>query len=88
MFRKIALAFAAATVVAGAALAPTTASAWGGHGWGGGHGGWHGGWRAAPVYRGYGPRFYAPRFASGGCYMQRVVPTPWGPRVRMVNRCY
>lgn len=83
MFRKIVLTLATAAVVGGAALSPTTASAWGG-----GHG-WHGGWRPAPIYRPYhGPRFYAPRVAFGGCYVQRVVPTPWGPRVRMVNRCY
>lgn len=83
MFRTIALGIAAAAVVSVAALAPTTASAW----WGGP--GWHGGYRPAPHYRGYhGPRFYAPPVAFGGCTVQRVVPTPWGPRLRLVNRCY
>ena len=38
MFRKIALTLVAATALGAAALAPTSASAWGGHG------GWHGGW--------------------------------------------
>ena len=24
----------------------------------------------------------------GGCYVRRLVPTPWGPRWRLINRCY
>lgn len=91
MFRKIALTLVAAASLGAAALAPTSASAWGGHGgwhsggWhgGGGYGGWHRGWGGprfvgGPVY-GYG---------GGGCVVRRVVPTPWGPRWRLVNRCY
>ncbi|AWM07176.1 sulfur globule protein precursor [Bradyrhizobium symbiodeficiens] len=84
MLRKLSLA-AVAAVALGAALAPTSASAhWhgGGPGWHGG-GGWHGG------HRWGGPRFYAPvSYGYGGCYVRRLVPTPWGPRWRMVNRCY
>ena len=77
MLRKLSLA-AVAAVALGAALAPTSASAhW--HG-----GGWHRGW-------GGGPRFYAGgpvSYGYGGCYVRRLVPTPWGPRWRLINRCY
>ena len=82
MLRKLSLA-AVAAVALGAALAPTSASAhWHGGGWGW-HGGWHGGWgwRAAP-------RFYVGGPGYGGCYVRRWVATPWGPRWRVVNRCY
>jgi hypothetical protein len=69
MFRKLSLVAIAAASLGLAALAPTSASAWGGgHGW---HGGWHGG--------GWG---------YGGCYVRRLVPTPWGPRWRLISRCY
>jgi len=63
------------------------------HGGGGGHwhggGGWHGGgWG----HRGWGgPRFYGGPYyygGYGGCYVRRLVPTPWGPRWRLINRCY
>jgi hypothetical protein len=85
MLRKVAFVVLAAASLGVAALAPTSASAWGGgHGWHGGyHGGWHGGWG--------GPRFVAggPYYGGyGGCYVRRVVPTPWGPQWRVVNRCY
>lgn len=84
MLRKLSLVAIAAASLGAAALAPTSASAWGGgHGWhhGGGH---HGGWGFG------GPRFYVggPSYAYGGCYVRRLVPTPWGPRWRLVNRCY
>lgn len=87
MLRKLSLAAVAAAALAVPALAPTSASAWGGgHGWHGG--GWHGGW-----HRGWGgPRFIvggpAYAYGYGGCYVRRLVPTPWGPRWRLVNRCY
>lgn len=84
LLRKLSLA-AVAAVALGAALAPTSASAhWhGGPGWHGG--GWHGG----PGYRWGGPRVYAPvSYGYGGCYVRRLVPTPWGPRWRLINRCY
>ena len=84
MLRKLSLVAVAAASLGAAALAPTSASAWGGHGW---HGGWHhhgGGWG--------GPRFFvggpAYSYGYGGCYVRRLIPTPWGPRWRLVNRCY
>ncbi|WP_315739457.1 MULTISPECIES: sulfur globule protein precursor [unclassified Bradyrhizobium] len=91
MLRKLSLIAAAAVALGAAALAPTAASAhwhggWHGGGWHGG--GWHGGWHR-PFY---GPRFFvggpAYSYGYGGCYVRRVVPTPWGPRWRLINRCY
>ena len=84
MLRKLSLVAVAAASLGVAALAPTSASAWHG-GWH--HGGWHhGGWGWG------GPRFYAGGpgygYGYGGCYVRRLVPTPWGPRWRVVNRCY
>lgn len=81
MLRKLSLVAVAAASLGAAALAPTSASAWGGHGW---HGGWHHGWGWG------GPRFVVggPAYGYGGCYARRLVPTPWGPRWRLVNRCY
>jgi len=80
MLRKLSLVAIAAASLGAAALAPTSASAWGG--W---HGGWHHGW-------GFGPRVYvggpAYSYGYGGCYVRQLVPTPWGPRWRLVNRCY
>jgi len=78
MLRKFGIAFVAAASLGAAALAPTSASAWGG--W---HRGWHHGW-------GWGPGFYAayPYYGYGGCWVHRLAPTPWGPRWRVVNRCY
>jgi hypothetical protein len=70
MFRKFALAAAAAITLGTAALAPTSASAW----WGGWHHGWHGGWWGGPGYYG--------AYGYYGC--RRWVPTPWGPRPRWV----
>jgi hypothetical protein len=83
MFRKLSLVAVAAASLGAAALAPTSASAWGG-GW---HGGWHEGWHRGWV----GPRVVvgAPAiYGYGGCYVRELVPTPWGPRWRLVNRCY
>jgi opacity protein-like surface antigen len=79
MLRKLSLVAVAAASLGAAALAPTSASAWGG--W---HGGWHHGWGWG------GPRFVAgpAYFGYGGCYVRHLVPTPWGPRWRLVNRCY
>jgi hypothetical protein len=74
MFRKLLLA-AVAAIACGAALAPTSAAAW--------YGGYRHGW--------WGPRFYvgAPvSYGYGGCYVRQLVATPWGPRWRLVNRCY
>ena len=88
MFRKLSLAAVAAVSLGAAALAPTSASAWGG-----GHGGWHGGWQGGWHYGwGWGgPRYFVGgpvSYGYGGCYVRRLVPTPWGPRWRLVNRCY
>ena len=84
MLRKFSLVVVAAVSLAAAALAPTSASAWGGHGW---HGGWHGGWgRSALLCRR--TAYYSYGYGYGGCYVRRLVPTPWGPRWRLVNRCY
>jgi hypothetical protein len=85
MLRKLSLVAVAAASLAVAALAPTSASAWGGHGW---HGGWHGGgWGfGGPRFFVGGPAYYG--YGYGGCYVRRLVPTPWGPRWRLVNRCY
>ena len=87
LLRKLSLVALAAASLGAAALAPTSASAWGMHGgWHGG--GWHGGygWRAPRFYVG-GPA-YAYGYGSDGCYVRRLVPTPWGPRWRLINRCY
>ena len=79
MLRKLSLVAVAAASLGVAALAPTSASAWGGHGW---HGGWHGGgwgWGGPRFFVG-GPAYYG--YGYGGCYVRRLVPTPWGPRWR------
>jgi hypothetical protein len=81
MLRKLSLVAVAAASLAAAALAPTSASAWGGHG----HG-WHGGGWGGPRFFVGGPAYYGSGY--GGCYVRRLVPTPWGPRWRLVNRCY
>jgi len=81
MFHKLSLAAVAAALLGAAALTPISASAAPWHG----HGGWHHGWGWG------GPRFHvgAPiLYGYGGCYVRRLVPTPWGPRWRVVNRCY
>ena len=85
MLRKLSLALVAAVSLGAAALAPTSASAWGG--W---HGGWHHGWGGPRFFVG-GPAYYgAYGYDSGygGCYVRRLVPTPFGPRWRLINRCY
>jgi hypothetical protein len=80
MLRKTILALAAVGTLSVAALAPTSASAWGFHG--GWHGGFHhhfGGFRGIGLVGGY---------YGGDCYMTRqVVDTPFGPRVRRVQVC-
>jgi hypothetical protein len=80
MLRKLSLVAVAAASLGAAALTPTSASAWGGHGW---HGGWDHGWGGPRIFIG-GPAYYG----YGGCYVRRLVSTPWGPRWRLVNRCY
>ena len=82
MLRKLSLVAVAAASLGAAALAPTSASAWGG--W---HGGWHRDW-AGPRFFVGGPAYYGYYGGYGGCYVRRLVPTPWGPRWRLINRCY
>jgi hypothetical protein len=60
MFRKITIALVATAALGTAALAPTSASAWGWHD--GFHHGWHGGWFHSGW--GYGGWGYGP----GWCY--------------------
>ena len=74
MFRKMILAVTAAAALGAAALAPTSASAWGYHPY------WHGG--------GYGPHIVFGGPGYGGCMVREWVPTPVGPQLRWVNRCY
>jgi hypothetical protein len=81
MLRKLSLVAIAAASLGAAALAPTSASAWGG--W---HGGWHR-WGGGPRIVIGGPAYYG-GYAYGGCYVRRLVGTPWGPQWRLVNRCY
>jgi hypothetical protein len=90
MLRKLSLVAVAAASLGLAALAPTSASAFGAHGFhgGGGHGGWHGGWHGGPRFFVGGPGYYGSGYGYGGCTVRRLVPTPWGPRWRLVNRCY
>ena len=88
MFHKLSLVAVAAASLGVGALAPTSASAWGaGHGW---HGGWHGGgWGyGGPRFYVGGPVYYGGGYGYGGCYVRRLVPTPWGPRWRLFSRCY
>lgn len=82
MLRKLSLVAVAAASLGMVALAPTSASARAGGWHGGAHDGWHRGWGGPRVVAG--PAFYG----YGGCYTRRLVPTPWGPRWRLVNRCY
>ena len=80
MLRKFSLVAVAAVSLGAAALAPTPAAAWGG--WHGGGYGYHHAW---------GPRFFngvPVSYGYGGCYVRQLSPTPWGPRWRLVNRCY
>jgi hypothetical protein len=61
MFRKISIALIAAAALGSAALAPTTASAWGRGGFGGFHGGFHEGWGHRSFGYGFG-------YSPGWCY--------------------
>jgi hypothetical protein len=80
MLRKAILTLATGAALGAAALMPTTASAhWGGH-WG------HGGWGGRHFF--FRPGIYAGPVVYGGCVVRRWVYTPWGPRLRWVNRCY
>ncbi len=82
MLRKLSLVAVAAASLCAAALAPTPASAW--------YGGWHHGWGWGPRFYAGGPAYFGPpvSYGYGGCFVRQLVPTPWGPRWRLVNRCY
>lgn len=77
MLRKLVLGLTAAAALSATALMPTAASA----GWKGWHhhhhhhGFWGGGYG---VFAG----------GYGGCYVKRLVETPYGLRYRVVNVCY
>jgi hypothetical protein len=75
MFRKLRLVAIAAALFGCAALAPTPAAAW--------YGRYHHGWWGLPFHTG------APvSYGYGNCYVRQLLPTPWGPRWRLINRCY
>ncbi|MEN3346539.1 MAG: hypothetical protein V7632_174 [Bradyrhizobium sp.] len=78
MFRKVTLALATVATLGAAALAPTAASAkpfgWGFHP----H---HHFWGGPGLGIGVG-------FVDSGCYVTRLVMTPYGYRYRTVNVCY
>jgi hypothetical protein len=76
MVRKLVIALGATAIVAGAALAPTTASA---------------GWKHKHHWHGFhgGISVYSPAFFAGPyCYrVKRLVLTKWGYKVRRVTVC-
>jgi|UppTromiDAQCA003_1034435.scaffolds.fasta_scaffold06917_2 hypothetical protein len=74
MLRKITLAFATVAIVGAAALAPTSASAKPFF--------WH------PHHHFWGGPGIAVGFVDSGCYVTRLVMTPYGYRYRTVNVCY
>ena len=84
MLRKLSLVAVAAASLGAAALAPTSASAWRRLAW---RLAW---WLASRLGRSALLSSAAPAYGYGygGCYVRRLVPTPWGPRWRLVNRCY
>lgn len=84
MFRKVALALAAAGSLGIAAFAPSSASAYdGGPHFNRGHHGFgvHRGWHDSRAH------FRHHHFRHHGCIQQRLVKTPWGFRYRPVNVC-
>ena len=83
MLRKLSLVAVAAASLGAAALAPTSASAWGGWHMVAGIIGW--GWGGPRVVVG-GPPITAAAMAAAMCGVW--LATPWGPRWRLVNRCY
>ena len=75
MFRKLWLAAVAATLLGWTAPAPTLAADW----------------HAADQHFGCSPCVYpaAPvSYGYGNCYVRELWQTPWGPRWRLINRCY
>ena len=86
MFRKLAVALAATVALGTAALAvsagPAEAKPYGFHKH---HHHGHHHFRGHRFY-GYGPAYAS--YAYSGCYVKRWVATPWGMKVRWVNRCF
>lgn len=83
MFRKILIALAALAVVATAAFSVTafTAAPAGAQSYNHHHR--HHNWRPSVRF------FSGPAYNSyGSCYVRRIVPTAYGPRVQWVNVCY
>lgn len=78
MLRKLVLGLAAVAALSTAAMLPTAASA---KGW---KGGWHHHHHHGHWGGGYG--FFAGGY--GGCYVKRLVNTPYGLRYRIVNVCF
>ena len=78
MFRKIILGVAALAAIGAAALTISipNASAQGFNNYRHHH---H--WRPAV-------RFFSAPVIYDSCFVRRVVPTPFGPRVEWINRCY
>ena len=86
MVRKLALTLAAIAALGTAALAvgtsPAEAKKFGFHAHHSHHHHWHG-----HRYRGfYGPALVS--YAYTGCYVKKLVPTPWGYKVRWDNVCF
>jgi hypothetical protein len=86
MFRKMTLVLAATAALGAAALAPTSASAWGHHGWG--WGGFGVGVGLGVVGSAIAANNYYAYNGYDSCLRRRVVDTYYGPRVRWVNVCY
>jgi hypothetical protein len=78
MLRKGTMAMLAGGLLAAAAIGPAQAADLGD--------GWRGPYR--PVW---GPAYVngvPVSYGYGLCYQQELLQTPWGPRWRLVNRCY
>ncbi|MES2751756.1 MAG: hypothetical protein V4661_10335 [Pseudomonadota bacterium] len=84
MLRKLVLGLAALAALSTTALMPSAASAkgWKHHHHHGFHHHFHG-----HGHWGGGPRFVVGG-GYGGCYVKRLVETPYGLRYRVVNVCY
>jgi hypothetical protein len=79
-----AIALGTASIATGAVAAPHGGGGHVGHIGGGLHGGgyrggWHGGWGGLYAYGG--------PWYGDGCWVRRLVPTPFGLRWRLVNVC-
>ena len=75
MLRQLSFVATAAIALDSAALTPTLAADW--------HAGDQRIWCNPCVYPG------APvSYGYGNCYVRELWQTPWGPRWRLVNRCY